>query len=92
MVDPELRVLGLDGRRVVDASVMSSGMSSSKLRNPASTCAIGSLVDPELRVLGLDALRVVYASVMPKVVRGNTNAPTIMIVEKAVDLIKADQT
>jgi choline dehydrogenase-like flavoprotein len=57
--------------------------------HPTSTCAIGSVVAPDLRVLGLDALRVVDASVMPKVVRGNTNAPAIMIAEKAADLIKA---
>ena len=57
--------------------------------HPTSTCAIGSVVDSELTVLGLESLRVVDASVMPTVVRGNTNAPTIMIAERAADLIKA---
>jgi choline dehydrogenase len=56
--------------------------------HPASTCAIGSVVDAELRVNGVEGLRVVDASVMPTVVRGNTNAPTIMIAEKASDLIR----
>jgi choline dehydrogenase-like flavoprotein len=60
--------------------------------HPTSTCAIGAVVDPDLRVLGLDGLRVVDASVMPTIVRGNTNAPTIMIAERAADLIKAGQT
>ncbi len=58
------------------------------LYHPTSSCAIGSVVDPELRVLGVDRLRVVDASVMPSIVRGNTNAPTIMIAERAADLIR----
>jgi choline dehydrogenase len=56
--------------------------------HPTSTCAIGSVVDAELRVQGVERLRVVDASVMPTVPRGNTNAPTIMIAEKAADLIR----
>src|SRR5690242_18921242 len=52
------------------------------------TCALGSVVDPELRVVGVDGLRVVNASVMPTIVRGNTNASTIMIAEKGVHLLR----
>ena len=59
--------------------------------HPTSTCAIGSVVDPQLRVYGIDGLRVVDASVMPTVTRANTNAATIMIAEKAADMI-ADRT
>jgi choline dehydrogenase len=57
------------------------------LYHPTSTCAIGTIVDNDLKVNGVDGLRVVDASVMPTVVRGNTNAPTIAIAERAADLI-----
>jgi choline dehydrogenase-like flavoprotein len=54
-----------------------------------STCRMGSVVDSDLRVMGVDRLRVADASVMPNVTSGNTNAPAIMIGEKAAELIAA---
>jgi choline dehydrogenase len=63
--------------------------------HPTSTCAMGagpeSVIDGQLRVRDIEALRIVDASVMPNIVSGNTNAPVIMIAEKAADLI-AGQT
>jgi choline dehydrogenase len=61
---------------------------SQTLYHPVGTCAMGSVVDSELRVNGVAQLRVADASVMPVVPRGNTNAPTIAVAERAADLIR----
>jgi choline dehydrogenase-like flavoprotein len=64
--------------------------------HPVGTCKMGSddmaVVDNKLRVHGIDGLRVVDASIMPTLIGGNTNAPTIMIGERAVDFIRTDMS
>jgi choline dehydrogenase len=78
----------VQGRDALRASVRDTLES---LYHPVSSCRMGTddkaVVDAQLRVRGIEGLRVADASVMPTLVRGNTNAPTIMIAERAADLI-----
>ncbi|SDE72411.1 Choline dehydrogenase [Blastococcus fimeti] len=83
---PGAAVTGRDALRAKVRETLES------LYHPVSSCRMGTddlaVVDPQLRVHGIEGLRVVDASVMPTLVRGNTNAPTIMIAERAAELIR----
>ena len=63
--------------------------SAETLYHPTGTCRMGEVVDTELRLHGVEGLRVVDASVIPRIIRGHTHAPTVMIAEKAADLIRS---
>jgi choline dehydrogenase len=85
--------LGLPAKARGDAEVRAAiRRSTNTIFHPVGTCKMGSdslaVVDAELRVRGVPGLRVIDASIMPTIPGGNTNAPTIMIAEKAADLVR----
>jgi choline dehydrogenase-like flavoprotein len=76
-----------------DDLIRAAGEIGTTIFHPVGTCRMGadpdSVVDPQLRVRGVDRLRIADASVMPVITSGNTNSPTLMIAEKAAELIRA---
>ena len=81
--------VNVDNDDEVDQWVRDTGET---LYHPVGTCKMGNddmaVVDDNLKVKGIDNLRVVDASIMPTLIGGNTNAPSIMIAEKASDIIR----
>jgi len=86
----------LPGAGVTDEAGLREHIRANGVSNlhPVGTCRMGravdDVVDPELRVYGIDGLRVADASIMPTLTSGNTNAPSIMIGEKAADMVLED--
>lgn len=103
MIDQVLHAPAFDavrGKRLYSSDTMTDMQWREEIRNradtvyhPVGTCKMGvddmAVVTPDLKVRGIDGLRVVDASVMPQVNSGNTNAPVMMIAEKAADIIKS---
>ena len=87
--DGYLLLPDLSGPELYEASIRRYAQT---LYHPVGTCRMGtdaaSVVDPELRVRGIERLRVADASVMPTIIRGHTNAPSMVIGEKAAELVK----
>jgi choline dehydrogenase len=91
----ELEIMPGAGVRSDDELLAFARQRGGTVFHPTSTCKMGvdamAVVDPELRVRGVEGLRVADASVMPTVVSGNTNAATIMIGERAADLVRKER-
>ena len=85
--------INIDDDKAIESAIRAR---SDTIYHPVGTCKMGNddmaVVDSDLKVKGVRNLRVVDASIMPTLIGGNTNAPAIMIAEKAADLIKQDAT
>ena len=85
--------INIDDDKAIESAIRAR---SDTIYHPVGTCKMGNddmaVVDSALKVKGVKNLRVVDASIMPTLIGGNTNAPAIMIAEKAADLIKQDAT